>query len=206
MAEELQGLIDRIQQDGIARAEAEAARILAAAKAEAAAIVAEAGTRAKAIVAQAEHEARLFDDRANKALEQAARDVVLSVQSAVTRTLQSIVSARVGEALSVDVLKQMLVAFIEGYCARQGEGDRIDLLVSEADRQAIVDYFLREYRDAIARGVEIRADAGIVRGFRVSIQNDQLRHEFTQQDIADALGRLLRPRLAEIVKRAVKDA
>lgn len=202
MAEELQSLINRIQQDGIARAETEARRILSEANEQAAGIVRAAETRAQALLAEAEQAARTYDERANKALQQAARDVVLSVQEAVTRTLQAIVAARVGEALSIDVLKQMLVRFVEAYAARNGETDRIDLLVDEADRKAVVEYFLQQYRAAIDRGVEIHAEAGIGKGFRVAIQDAHLRHDFTRQDIAEALGRLLRPRLAEIVKQA----
>lgn len=206
MAEELQSLIDRIQQDGIAKADAEARRITTTAGEQAAVILRDAETRAKAIVTQAEQDARTFGERADKALEQAARDVVLQVQEAVTQTLQGIVATRVSEALSADTLKQMLLKLVQSYCGREGDCSQIDLLVSPADQAAIVDYFLKEYRDAIDRGVEIHADAGVVKGFRVSIENAQLHHDFTQKEIAGALGRLLRPRLAEIMKRAVAGA
>lgn len=206
MAEELQSLIDRIQQDGIAKAEVEARRIVAAANEQVAGLVRDAESRAKTILTQAEQDARTFGERADKALEQAARDVVLQVQEAVTQTLQAIVATRVGEALSPDTLKQMLLKLVQSYCGHQGDCSQIDLLVSPADQKAIVDYFLKEYRDAIDRGVEIHADAGVVKGFRVSIENAQLHHDFTQKEIADALGRLLRPRLADIMKRAVTGA
>jgi V/A-type H+-transporting ATPase subunit E len=206
MAEELQSLIDRIQQDGVAKADAEARRIVAAANEQAAGIMRDAETRAKALLAQAEQEARTFGERADKALEQAARDVVLQVQEAVTQTLQALVATRVGEALAPDTLKQMLLKVVQAYCGKEGDCSQIDLLVSPADQKSIVEFFLKEYRDSIDRGVEIHADTGVVKGFRVSIENAQLHHDFTQKEIAAALGRLLRPRLAEIMKRAVTAA
>ena len=53
MAEELQGLLDRIQSEGIAKAEAEKTKIVEDAKAEAAKIVAAAKEEAASIVKKA---------------------------------------------------------------------------------------------------------------------------------------------------------
>ena len=50
--------------------------------------------------------------------------------------------------------------------------------------------------------MEIHADGTVVKGFKVSLTDNQLHHDFTQPEIAAALGRLLRPRLAEIVRQA----
>jgi V/A-type H+/Na+-transporting ATPase subunit E len=203
MAEELQNLLDRIQKDGVAKGEEAAGRIVAAARQQAAGLVKDAEAKAQAILRTAEQDSQVFVERGRKALEQAARDVVLSVEQAVSDTLRAIVNTRVGEALSPDTLKQLMVKVIDAYCSRHGDCSQIDLLVSPADQKAIVDYFMQQYREALTRGVEIHADSGVVKGFRVSIDNEQVHHEFTQKEIAEALCRLLRPRLAEIVRAAV---
>lgn len=203
MAEELQHLIDRIQRDGIAKADAEAGRIVAAAKEQAALILKEAEEKARAIVAGGEREAGAFEERARKALEQAARDVVLSVHQAVSDTLRRIVEAGVGKALSPDTLKQMMVKLVESYSAGKGDCSEIDILVNPADQKTIVDFFMHEYRTALEKGVEIHADAGVVAGFRASIEGEHVHHEFTRKEIAETLCRLLRPRLADIVKASL---
>ena len=77
MAEELQHLIDRIRAEAIERAEAEAARILAQAREKAAAEVREAERRAREIIAKAERDAAVFAERAQRSLEQAARDLLI---------------------------------------------------------------------------------------------------------------------------------
>ncbi len=204
MAEDLQSLIDRIQKDGLAKAEAETQRMVAAAQQQAAKLIQDAEAQAKAIVARAEQEGQTFVERGDKSLEQAARDVILSVHQAVSDTMNALVSRTVGEALTLDVIKQMMVKVVESYSARQGDCAELDLLVSPADQKQIVEFFLQEYRAAIEKGVEIHADSGIVSGFRVSIEGTQVHHDFTRKEIAAALGRLLRPRLAEIVKAAAK--
>jgi V/A-type H+-transporting ATPase subunit E len=204
MAEDLQNLIDRIQQDGLAKADAEAKRIIAAAQQQAATLLKEAEAGAREIVARAERDGQTFVERGNKALEQAARDVILSVHQAVSDTLNGLVSQTVGEALTLDVIKQMMVKVVESYCGKQGDCAEVDLLVSPADQKQIVDFFMQQYRSAIEKGVEIHADSGILSGFRVSIEGAQVHHDFTQKEIAAALCKLLRPRLAEIVKAASK--
>lgn len=204
MGDELQHIIERIQQDGIAKAEAESQRILREAHERAAAIMREAETQAQARVAQAEEDARQFAGRADKSLEQAARDLVLTVHEAIGASFQLLVDAGVRESLSEDVVRQMLVRLVETYWERQGNCADLDLMVTPADHKAIVDYFLQKHREALDRGVQIHADNGIVRGFRVSMDGAHVYHDFTQSAIAEALGRLLRPRLAAIVKRAVE--
>lgn len=204
MAEELQHLIDRIQQDGVAKADAEAGRIVAAAKEQAAAIIADAEAKARSRVVDAERDAGFFVERGRKSLEQAARDVVLSVHQAVSDTLRRIVEADVGKALTPDVIKQMMIKLVEAYCANKGDCSEIDLLVNPADQKMIVNFFLQEYREALEKGVEIHADASVVAGFRASIEGAQVHHEFTRKEITEALCRLLRPRLADIVKASLK--
>jgi hypothetical protein len=114
------------------------------------------------------------------------------------------VEADVGKALSPDVVKQMMVKLVESYCANKGDCSEIDLLVNPADQKGIADFFLQEYREALEKGVEIHADSSVVAGFRASIEGAHVHHEFTRKEITEALCRLLRPRLAEIVKASVK--
>jgi V/A-type H+-transporting ATPase subunit E len=204
MAEDLQSLIDRIQQDGLAKAEGETQRMVAAAQEQAAKLIQDAEAQAKARVERADRDSQIFVERGNKALEQAARDVILSVHQAVSETLDRLVLRTVGEVLTLDVIKQMMVKVVEAYCARQGDCTGVDLLVAPSDQKKIVEFFLQEFRSAIDKGVEIHVDSGLGSGFRVSIEGTQVHHDFTPKEIAAALSKMLRPRLAEIVKAAAK--
>ena len=74
MAEELQSLIEKINRDGVEKANAEAARIVAAAKEQAAAIVKEAKEEADKAAKTAKEEADHSAERAKETLRQVARD------------------------------------------------------------------------------------------------------------------------------------
>jgi V/A-type H+-transporting ATPase subunit E len=204
MAENLQNLIDRIQKDGVDKAQAEAERIVAAAREKAAQTVREAEEKARQVLAKADQDAQVFAERGEKALEQAARDAILAVQDAVYQTLQALIEKKVGEALTIATLQQMLVKVVEAYCLREGEGERVDLLVSPQDQAQLASFFLQHYRQAIERGAQIHGDGSVIKGFRVSIADENVHHDFTQKEIAAALGRLLRPRLAALVRKAAE--
>ena len=68
MSEELQSLLDRIQRDGVAKAEARAAEIVSAAEQKASGIVAEAEKKAAEIRAAAEADAETSARRSAESL------------------------------------------------------------------------------------------------------------------------------------------
>ncbi len=205
MAEELQHLIERIQKEAVEKAEQQAAEIISKAKEKAAAIVREAEAKAKAMLEKAEKDAQAFTERSRKTLEQAARDLLISVGQGVENILKDIVAEAVDQALTPDVLKQMLVKMAEAYAARGGSETRIDLLISPKDKDDIVRFFAEQYRRRLLHGVEIHVDNELFKGFRVSFVDGNVYHDFSKQAIADALTQFLRPQLAEIVHRVARE-
>ena len=56
---------------------------------------------------------------------------------------------------------------------------------------------------AMREGIELKGDGAIVSGFRVSLVDDNVEHDFTEAAITTALCELLRPHIADIVKQAM---
>ncbi|QKS27691.1 MAG: V-type proton ATPase subunit E [Accumulibacter sp.] len=206
MAIELQHLIDRINQEAVEKGEQEANRIVARAREQAAALVREGEAAARAHLEKAEKDSEVFVERSTRTLEQAARDLLISVGQAVENIIADIVSDATDEALDPDTLKRMMVKMAQAYAERNGTESRIEVLVGKEDQSELVRFFARQYRHRLVRGLNIRADAGVRRGFRVILDNDRVHHDFTRPAIAEALGNFLRPHLAEIVFRAARAA
>jgi V/A-type H+-transporting ATPase subunit E len=205
MAEELQPLLDQIRKEGVDKAEAEAAEILSQSKEQAAKTVREAEARAKELVAKAETDAEVFTQRSIATLEQAARDVLITVGQGIENILSEIVTASVDEALGIEVLEKMMVNMAKS-CADQHGETRIELLVSEADQNELVKFFASKYSDKMVEGIELHVDNEILKGFKVSFADDHVYLDFTQEAIAEALTAFLRPKLADIVGRVAKGA
>lgn len=200
MAEELQHLIDRIQKEGIDKAEGEAQQIVSDARQRAADIVKEAESRAEEIIRKAEQDSEIYTERSTRTLEQAARDLLITVGQGVENILSDLVAESVNEALSVEVLEKMLVKIAES-CADNEDESRIEFMISEKDQQDLIKFFADRYREKMVHGVEIHTDNEILKGFKVSFSEGRVYQDFTEEAIAEALANFLRPHLAEIVSR-----
>ena len=203
MAEELQHLIERIRKEGVESGEKAADALVAEAKKKAAAIVADAQKQAKDFSEKADQEAAAFAERGKATLQQAARDLLISIGGAVGDVVSGIVDAKVGAALSPELVAQMLLKLAEAYAKDGGQGGIVAML-GEADAAAVKAYFAKEYQNKLAAGIQIESDKGIFKGFRVGAKGGQVFHDFTKEAIAESLANFLRPELAQLVKKAVE--
>ena len=139
MAEELQYLIERIQKEAVDSAEQQAAQLIAQSKDRAAAIVKEAEEKAAAILRKAEQDAQVFTERSMRTLDQAARDLLITVGQGVENIIADIVAEAAGEALKPQVLEQM--------------DSKLDWT------QQLGDAFLAQQKDVMATVQSLRAKA-----------------------------------------------
>ncbi len=201
MAEQLQHLIDRIRQEGVANGEKTAEALVAEAKKKAADIVAEAQKKAQDATAKAEADAKAFAERGRQTLQQAARDLLISIGGSVGRVVSGVVDAKVGAALTPETVGQMLVKLAASY----GSAENLTVALGEADAAALKGGVSKEVNDMLAKGLQIESDKEIFKGFRLGTKGGQVFHDFTKEAIAESLANFLRPDLADVVKKASKE-
>lgn len=192
MAEELQNLLEKIKRDGVDKANAEAAAIVAKAKADAEAMVKDAESKAAAAKAAAEAEAKARAAMAEETIRQAARDTVLKIEQSVTDMLTNVLAKNVDAALSDPAVVAPIAA------------DAIRALVSagEAAEIAVNAKLAEALRAQLASfgNVTVVTDEATQSGFSVRLDNGRVEHDFTGRTVAEALASRLRPDLAALVK------
>lgn len=198
MAEDLQNLIDRIQKDAVAKAEAKSAALIAKAKEEAARIVKDAEAEASVRLEKADKDAQVYTERSERALDQAARDVLLSVGRRFEKMVNDILSLQVEKSLSESTIKEMLLALAKNYSSE------LTVVFSDADKAKLASFVTGEFAKALGKGVSVESDSGVKFGFRIKLDGGKVSHEFTSQDIATALSSLVRPQIAKIVSDAAQ--
>ena len=201
MAEQLQHLIDRIRQEGVENGEKTAEALVAEAKKKAAGIVADAQKKAQEATAKAEADAKAFAERGRQTLQQAARDLLISIGGSVGRVVSGVVDAKVGAALTPETVGQMLVKLAAAY----GSAENLTVALGEADAAALKGGVSKEVNDMLAKGLQIESDKEIFKGFRLGTKGGQVFHDFTKEAIAESLANFLRPDLADVVKKASKE-
>ena len=187
--EELQSLLEKINREGVEKAEAEAAKIIAEAHAKADAIVKEASQNASKTIADAEKDAAAFAERAAESVRQAARDTVISVRDAVTAMLEKLLVANVNAALADEKTAATLVSkALEDVCGNA----EIAACAQIADALKA---------QLATRGeIKVVTDETAESGFSVKIDNGRIEHSFTGEVIAGELAKRLRSDLAALLK------
>ena len=203
MAQELKHLIDAIQKDGIDKAEEEAQRILEDAQKKAREIVRQAEVKSQEIRTTAEKEAKEFEQRGIKEIQQAARDIIISVARDIENLFRRIASDTVKEAMTADVLKGILIKIGEAYFDESRRGKPSDLYLNEQDAPYIADLFRERFRRMLQDGLVIHASSKISKGFRICLKDQRFFHDFTDEAITDELCNFLQPRLEKILHEMI---
>ena len=191
MAEELQQLLEKIQRDGVDKANAEAAAIIAKAKTEADALVKKAQEDAAAAEAKGKADAEAYAARARETINQAARDTVLKVKEDVTKLLTQLLAQDVSAALATEAVPLAAAAVKE---LVTGSGAEV------AASAKLVDALRAQLAAQAQNGVKVVADEMTGAGFTVKLDNGRVEHDFTDAAISEALAQRLRADLAKLLK------
>jgi len=198
MAEDLQYLIDRIQKEAIDKADNEATSLISAAKDKAAAIIRDAEAEAKVRLEKADKDALAYVERSTRTLEQAARDLIITVGKRLEVMLTDLLALQVEKNLSEDTIRQMLLSLASHYTSDISVG------LSEADAKKLNSFILNEFQKKLMAGVTVESDSSIHFGFRIKLDGGKVSHEFTNEALGEALSAHLRPELARVVTSAAQ--
>ena len=198
MAEDLQNLIERIQKEAVNKADEKSAAIIAKANEEASRILESAKAEAAAVLEKADKDSAAYAERSERAIQQDARDVLISVGRRIEKMISEILSREVEKNLSENTIKDMLLLLARNYSTDT------ELVFSEADKAKLSSFAVGEFAKVLGKGVKVESDSGIKFGFRVKVDNGKVSHEFTSDEIAASLASVVRPELAKIVSEAAQ--
>ena len=198
MTEDLQNLLDRIQKDGVEKAESEASRILDEAKTKASEIVKKANDEAARILAAAKKDADSFAEKGRKSLEQAARDTVISARTGIQSAVKSLIRLETAKAMTDNAVSSMLAKLVDAYCTGATE-----IHANKDDVEKLKSFVLAKLGEQARSGITIVPDGSILKGFKAVLKDKNIEHDLTDAAITEALSRILRPHIAEILTKSV---
>ena len=197
---QLQELIDKIKSEGVSAAEGKADEIVQAAERKAGEIVENAQADAARIIEDAKKRDEQSVQTGKDALIQAARDLLLSLQSRIVSLFDAVARQEIREALSGDALESAISTLIGSWTSE--EVSDINVLLQESDLKAIEQSLRAKLAQELQSGLEIKVGSGITGGFRISVKDGSAYYNFTPAEIAAALSEFLNPRLRDILQQA----
>ena len=186
MADELQSLLEKINAEGVKKAEAEREKIVGAAKAEAESIVAAAKAEAEKIVASAEAESEAMRKRAESAVKQAVRDAVLKLKAELEARLGAAVTDASAEALSpelmAEVVKQLAAKFVT-----DPDGE-VTVRCAVKDREELDAALKNALADSLVKNPKVLADSAMTGGLELGTDHGRLYFDFSLEAVEEVVG------------------
>jgi len=198
MAQELQGLLDRIQQEGLKKADSEKEKILADAKAEAEKIRKQAQDDADALLKKAQSDATGIEARAKAAIRQAARDMILSFKEDLQARLERLVKGAAAETLTPAFLGQILTAIAKSQTAETS----LEVLVAKNDLDKLTELVRSSLVGELKTNPAIRLGADIGAGMKLNFGGNDVYFDFTDEAVAELICAYIGPRLAALLEPA----
>jgi V/A-type H+-transporting ATPase subunit E len=203
MAEDIKGLIEKIQQEGIKAAEDKAKQIEDQALQKAHKIVEEAQSQAQQLLERTKDEIAKMEKSSKASLGQAARDLLLSLRAEINAMLKRIITAEVRESLSPDEMSKIIAALIQRM-SNQKEGEII-ISLKEDNLAKVKNSIFGKLAEQAKKGVTLREAHDITGGFTISFDSGKSHFDFTDQAIAEYLSLQLKPHLAQLLVQVAAD-
>ena len=190
----LENLIRQLKEEGVEKADHEAAQIIARAKSEAGEIVSQAQSRAKELIDKAVQENEKLKQSAAADIKQAGRDTVLLVKQELIKIATRAFEQNVSLALTPEAMRDVILKIAANWAPDKA----LEVSVSKND-QAVLAGLLPAAFKASGREIEIKTDANLNKGFRISLKGDGVNYDFSEEAVLASIKELLGPALKDIL-------
>ena len=198
MAEELQSLLEKINNEGIKKAEAERDAILSDARKQAEEIIADAKKNASVIVESSKREAEALNARATAALKQAARDIVLQLRNDLQNRLAEAVQSAECAALTPEFMAELTVKLSEAFAADSNA--QIQLRTAVKDLEKTDEALKKALANSFANAPKLFPGKEISSGMEVSFDGGKCYFDFTADAVTELVNSYIGEKLAAIFK------
>ncbi len=198
MSDELQSLLERINTEGVRKAEAEREAIVSAARSEAEKIVSEARAEAEKKLAEAESGAEALRRRAESAVKQAARDIMLELKSELESRLNAAVGGATAQALSPELMAEVVKQLAARFVSDPAAGVTVRCAVKDC---AALDAALKNaLADSLLKNPKVLGDPALSGGLELGVRDGDLYFDFSLEAVGDVVAAYVGERVAELFR------
>lgn len=198
MSEDIKGLIEKIQQEGIIAAENKARQIEEEARRKAGDIIARAKVDSERVAREAKESALKTEENTATNLGQAARDLLLILRKQINDTLDKLITAAARQALSDQELTRAISSVIHNIHPDK-KGDVV-ITLNSSEKDNLEGAFLARLKDELKKGIVLKGSDEISAGFVISFDGGKSQFDFTDSALAKYLGGYLKPSLEKVFR------
>jgi len=200
MPEEIKGLIEKIQREGIQKAKDQGRKIEEDAHKEALSIINKAKKEADIIIQKAKESILREKESAQASLEQAGRDFLISVREELNNLLRKIVVSEISQAFSAQEMSKIISALIKERSLSSGK-EGIEVTFNKSDLEKMKELFFDKLSVEAKKGITLKSAQNLSAGFTISFDSGKSHFDFSDQALAQYLSAYLNKELAKIFKQ-----
>jgi V/A-type H+/Na+-transporting ATPase subunit E len=200
MPEELQSLLEKINEEGIKKAEETKNRIIGDAGTEAGKIIGDARAKADEIARKAQAEADTIKSRSEAAVRQAVRDIAITLRGEILDRFKNVVKEATGDAMTPDLMGKIILEMVKNYNAKNPSGEAdIELILPAKDLDAMEKLFKSGLVNSLKKNPSISLGRNFAAGVKISFKGDDVFFDFSDEAISDMICAYVGPRLAAVI-------
>jgi vacuolar-type H+-ATPase subunit E/Vma4 len=199
MSEEIKGLIEKIQREGIQKAKDEGKKIEERAQLEAKNIIEKALADADLIIQKAKEYSLKEKESTQASLEQAGRDFLISIRAKLNDLLKKIIVSNISESLTPQEMSRIINTLIKERSAKPGQ-EGIEIIFNKTDLAKIKELFLEKLSEEAKKGITLKSSENLSAGFTISFDSGKSHFDFSDKALAQYLSTYLNQELAKIFK------
>ena len=204
MANELQGLLDRIQKEGIEQAEQQKEEIISEAKKNAEAIIQRNTMEAEAIIKTANEEVKKIEERSKSTIKQAARDIAISLESELLNRLKRCVKDAVGASMTQELISEIIKKMVDAYIKQENKDISLQVILSQKDIDKLNDGIKTSLAGSLKNKPEILKGSEFSAGVKVGFNGSDVFFDFSDATITDIICEYIGPRLTSMIKGEIR--
>ena len=193
MAEQLENLLQKIQDEAVTKADETAKQKIS-----------DAEKKAAEIIADAEKKAEQFAENGKKSLEQAARDVLIYLRKSIDKQFETLIRKSVPEIIPIEVVQEILIKLATEARTKGTSAEGIRIFLSPNEYKSLTDFFMNRFHEEVKKGAEFHPMPSIKAGFRICLRDKDVEYDYSDDVIVQMLSNLISPVLDEILKKAVE--
>ncbi|HPK05964.1 MAG TPA: hypothetical protein PK908_08715 [Bacteroidales bacterium] len=201
MESKLQELTSKIYNEGIEKANKEAAAIVENARKEAEAILENAKKEALALKEQSKNESEELRKNVANEVTMSARQSILAIKQQITNLVVSrLVHEPVKSAVSdKDFVKKIIETVIRNWDPKSSAAFDLALTLPKEDEKTLGNHFAQKTNELLKGGLDVQFDDKLSSGFRIGPGDKSFLLSFTDEDFENFFKNYLRPRTTKLL-------
>lgn len=195
MENKIQVLADRLFQEGVAKGNAEADKIVASAKVESDNIINAATEKAESIIAEAKKNAQVLEDNTKAELKMFTQQALNALKTEIANVVSDKVVAVTVNDLTQN--KNFINDFILNLAAKWAENE--DIVISASDADSLKSLFASKAKSLLDHGVKIEQVHGLKVLFTIQPADGTYKVNFGKEEFENYFKSFLRPQLIDML-------